>query len=112
MRRSELFDQFEREFADDPEAIADRMVLDLVVRVGEEMERRGMSAAELARAMGVSRQYVSRFLEGPSNTTLLTMVRFARALGLELQVEMTAPHAATVTHVATPRKRREMARAA
>ena len=93
MRRSNLFDQFEREFANDPEAIADGIVLDLVYRVSEEMERQGLSAAELARRMGVSRQYVSRFLGGPSNTTILTIVRFAQALGIEVNSLLSVPSA-------------------
>lgn len=93
LRRSELFDQFEREFANDPHAIADGIVLDLVYRVSEEMERQGLCAAELARRMGVSRQYVSRFLEGPSNTTILTIVRFAQALGIEVNRLLSVPGA-------------------
>jgi transcriptional regulator with XRE-family HTH domain len=93
LRRSELFNRFEREFADDPEAIADGIVLDLIYRVTEEMERQGITAAELARRMNRSRQYVSRFLEGPGNTTILTIVRFAQALGLEVSRLVSVPSA-------------------
>ena len=117
MRRSELFDQFEREFAEDPAAIADGMVLELVVRVSEEMARQGVTAAELARRMKVSRQYVSRFLEGPSNTTFLTVVRLGQALGLELEVGLMPAGTATGAKTQraprrTARKSQEMARVA
>jgi transcriptional regulator with XRE-family HTH domain len=88
VRRSDLFEQFQREFANDPAALADGLVLELVIRVGEEMERQGLTAAELARRMKVSRQYVSRFLEGPGNTTALTLVRFAQALNLEVDISL------------------------
>jgi transcriptional regulator with XRE-family HTH domain len=57
--------------------------------VVREMERQGMSRAELARRLGATPAYVTKILRGKVNFTLATMVRLARALGGELQVQLT-----------------------
>ena len=53
------------------------------------MEREGVSRAELARRLGATPAYVTKILRGNVNFTLATMVRLARALGTELQVQLT-----------------------
>jgi transcriptional regulator with XRE-family HTH domain len=53
------------------------------------MEREGVSRAELARRLGATPAYVTKILRGNVNFTLATMVRLARALGAELQVQLT-----------------------
>ncbi len=52
------------------------------------MEREGVSRAELARRLGSTPAYVTKILRGNVNFTLATMVRLARALGAELQVQL------------------------
>ena len=52
------------------------------------MERDGVSRAELARRLGSTPAYVTKILRGNVNFTLATMVRLARALGAELQVQL------------------------
>ena len=61
------------------------------------MEEQGVTRSELAERMGVARQRVTNFLNTPSNTTLLTIVRFAEALGLAVDVEIKMPGAAAVS---------------
>ena len=47
------------------------------------MERQKLSRSELAKRMGVRRQYITQFLNTPTNTTLLTIARFAKALNVD-----------------------------
>lgn len=52
------------------------------------MEERGISRADLARAIGASTAYVSKILNGESNYTLRTMAKLARAVEGVLQVRI------------------------
>ena len=55
------------------------------------MERQNVTRVELAERLGITRQQVTNFLNTPSNTTLKTVVRFARALGLDVSVKLQRP---------------------
>ncbi len=52
------------------------------------MEEQGVSRAELARRLGTSPAYVTKILRGNANFTLASMVKLAKALGSELQIEL------------------------
>jgi len=66
----------------DAEYVAEDMALEFAESVSRIMESRGMTRAELARKMGVSRSYVTRMLQAPPNMTLKTLA----AVGLALDV--------------------------
>ncbi len=83
-------DELDREFADDPEYILHGMLLDITEDICEAMEHQGISRSELADRLGVSRQYITNFLNTPTNTTLKSVVEFAVALGLEPHVRLQA----------------------
>jgi transcriptional regulator with XRE-family HTH domain len=51
------------------------------------MKQRGMSNAELARRLGVKRQFVTKLLGG-ANVTLATMVKLAMALDAVVRVRL------------------------
>jgi len=82
--KSELFAQWIAEYRNDPEYINYRLLMDATDLICREMEAQGMTRRELAERLGVSPQYVTKFLNTPGNTTLLQIVRFAQALGLEV----------------------------
>ena len=65
-------------------------ILDFTEGVVREMERQGLSRAELARRLGATPAYVTKILRGKGNFTLGTMVRLARALGAELSIGLNA----------------------
>lgn len=88
MRRSELFEQLEREFADDPEYLTDGLLLHVTAIIYVAMEDQGLSRRDLARRAGVSTRSVTAFYNTPTNTPLLTIVRFAQALGLEVEIAL------------------------
>lgn len=62
--------------------------LDFTEQVCREMERLGVTRAELARRMETSPAYVSKILRGESNFTMASMVKLTRALGVPLRIEL------------------------
>jgi len=53
------------------------------------MAAQGISKAELARKLGVSKPYVTKLLGGGANLTLESMVRLAEALDCSLSTHLT-----------------------
>lgn len=73
-------------FEGDPDFEFDRIAIDIGEQIVARMEERGMTQADLARAMGVSRARVSQILRGNDNLTLKSIV--AVAIGLDCRVEL------------------------
>lgn len=65
----------------------DVAVNDFARELHELMKRRNVSNAELARRLGVERQYISKLLGG-ANVTLQTMVKLAMALDGVVRVRL------------------------
>jgi transcriptional regulator with XRE-family HTH domain len=86
MDETTWFAQLGEQFAHDPEYITHGLLLEITAEICRAMEEQGISRSELAERMGVARQRVTNFLNTPSNTTLQTVVRFAEALGLCVEV--------------------------
>ena len=57
-------------------------------QLSQEMERRGMSKAEMAERMHTSRAQVDRILKANSNVTIETLQRAAALFGRELRLEL------------------------
>lgn len=87
---TQWFEELGEQFKDDPEYITHGLLLDVTAEICEAMEEQDVSRVELAGRLGVVRQRVSNFLNTPSNTTLLTIVKFAQALGLNVKVEISS----------------------
>ena len=83
------------EFEGDPDFEFDRVAIDIGEQIVARMEERGMTQADLARAMGVSRARVSQILRGNDNLTLKSIVAVAIALALDCRVEMLLKPVAT-----------------
>ena len=56
--------------------------------VADELEARGMTAADLARAMGVDAARVSRLINGRTSVTGDTAIRLSEALGTSAEFWM------------------------
>jgi len=52
------------------------------------MEENGITRAELARRLNVSKAFVTKLLNGNPNLTIKTMVSLARILDCDLRVEL------------------------
>ena len=57
-------------------------------QLSEEMERQGMTKAELAEKMHTSRAQVDRILKAKGNITIETLQRAAALLGRELRLDL------------------------
>ena len=90
VRRSDFFERLDREFANDPECITDGLLLRVTEIIYAAMEEQGLSRRELAQRAGVSARAVTAFYNAPTNTRLLTIVRLAQALGLEVEIGLRA----------------------
>ena len=67
----------------DNEAWLDKSA-DIALAILDRLDDLKMSKAELARRMGVSRQYVNKIVKGQENLTLEQIAKIEQALGLEL----------------------------
>jgi len=76
------------------------------------MQDQGLSEADLARRLGVSRQYVNKFLAGRANISLRTLVRLAYALGLDIDITVGARVTGTVEQRQAAETGEKIARAA
>jgi len=74
-----------------PEYIAEGMALDLTFECERRREQLEMSYADVARAMGVSRQHVHKLFSGTQNSTIGSLVKLALALGCELNISLGKP---------------------
>lgn len=99
------------EFENDPEFIAEELVLEIIASLNKAMNERGITRRELAARLGTSPSFVSEVLNGKPNLTLLTLCRFAEALGLYPSVKLTPKRAARRGAPASrpPRGRRKRA---
>lgn len=83
-------------------------ILEFTESIVREMERQGLTRMELARRLDVTPAYVMKILRGKVNFTLATMVRLARALGVELRIQLSsrtkARTAANEPRIGTPAK--------
>lgn len=62
------------------------LILDVTEKVWELLESREMNKADLAKALGKSKAYVSQVLSGSRNMTLRTLADVADALGSSVKV--------------------------
>ena len=82
------FERELRQVEDDPEYRTELLLIELNDQICAQMERTGMSRADLARKLGVSRAAVTRMLNGSPNMTLKKLVTVALALGVQVSVEL------------------------
>ncbi len=63
------------------------LVVDVLEDLLEALEQRGMSQADLAKKLGVSRAAVNRVLRG-RNLTVRTVARFAHSMGVKVRLQV------------------------
>ncbi len=72
-------------------------VADAILTYTEELsrlvEKKGVSQADLARALGVSTAYVTKVFRGNTNFTIQTMVKLARAAGGRVNIHISPERA-------------------
>ena len=70
----------------DPDFIAEGLSLELMEQATVLMDAAGITRAELAQRMGVSKPYVTRLFRAPANLTLRSLAQIALALDAALTV--------------------------
>jgi transcriptional regulator with XRE-family HTH domain len=75
-------------WAEDAEFLTEEKILDFTERVVLEMDKKGVSRAQLAAALGKSKAFVTKLLKGDANMTIKTMVAVAQALGCNLHLDL------------------------
>jgi transcriptional regulator with XRE-family HTH domain len=86
------FVELTRGYGADPKYWLEDAKLDFAQKLGELLEARNMSRAELARRLGTSRAYVTRVLRAEFNLTLESMVKIALALDARVSLDLASKH--------------------
>ncbi len=89
MNAKQWFEEKLDEFKDDPEFIAETLVLGVIACLNKALRVQGMTRSELAKRLGTSPAFVSSALNGKPNMTLLTLAKFTAALNLSVSVAVT-----------------------
>lgn len=71
---------------EDIAAYQDFVSMNFADQISDQMERKGISQASMAKALGVTEGRVSQILGGNPNLTLKTMIRMVQAIGLDMCV--------------------------
>jgi plasmid maintenance system antidote protein VapI len=71
----------------EPRGERNRLIVEVTDLIRQEMGDRGVSRAQLAARLGVSRAHVTKLLDGETNMTLGTVADVLRALDARLLVE-------------------------
>ena len=83
-----FLDELVSDYQNDAEFIAETMALRFAEEVARRIEARGVSRAQLARNMGVSRAYITRILDAPPNLTLQSIAKIALALHMKPELRL------------------------
>jgi DNA-binding phage protein len=88
------WDEFVEEQLKDPVIRAtyeeETRVLTIGLELAKQRKRKGLTQAQLAAAMGTSTPQLSRTERRPENATMRTLMRYADAMGMELDVKLVA----------------------
>ena len=85
----ELKDRFQAlidKYKDDPEYIAEGMLLDISEQFLGAMESQGINRSQLAEKLGCSNAYVTKLFNGSENFTIKKAVQIASVLGAMLDI--------------------------
>lgn len=64
------------------------LIVDVSEQIHKEMERSGVSKADIARLFGCSRPNVGQLLDGRRNMTLRMLADIARVLGCQVELKL------------------------
>jgi DNA-binding XRE family transcriptional regulator len=68
-------------------------VLSIGMQLAKQRKRQGMTQAELAKKIGTSTPQLSRTERRPENVNMRTLIRYAEAVGMNLDVRLVAKKA-------------------
>lgn len=65
-------------------------LLTIGMQLAKQRKRKGMTQAELARKIGTSTPQLSRTERRPENVNMRTLIRYAEAIGMNLDIRLVA----------------------
>ncbi len=68
-------------------------LLSIGMQLAKQRKRKGLTQAELARKMGTSTPQLSRTERRPENVNMRTLIRYAEAVGMSLDIRLVAKKA-------------------
>jgi len=68
-------------------------LLSIGMQLAKQRKRKGMTQAELAKKIGTSTPQLSRTERRPENVNMRTLIRYAEAVGMNLDVRLVAKKA-------------------
>jgi len=99
--RDSRYDELRRRNERDPKYWVEYLKIVFSEDIGRLMDEKGMSQADLARELGVSRAYVTRLFHGTFNPTVETLVKVALALGARVSLHLHPCQTAAAEQVAS-----------
>jgi transcriptional regulator with XRE-family HTH domain len=88
MEPKDRFKRLEEQFKNDPEYIAERLILDLTEQIAKRLQEGSLTRSELAKRLKVSNAYITKLMRGEQNLTIRTIVQIANALGCTLDLSI------------------------
>lgn len=65
--------------------------LEFAEAIAKQLDRKDMSRAQLAKALGTSRAYVTQLLKGKTNLTVETLYKICHAVDIQPNIALTEP---------------------
>lgn len=75
----------------DPEYLAEQLLIDIAIAIGNVMDEQSVNQKELAERLGISKSAVSQLLRGDKNISMERLVRVAHALNRRVEVPKLLP---------------------
>lgn len=86
MKLKDRFQALIDKYKDDPEYIAEGMLLEISEQFLGAMESQGINRSQLAEKLGCSNAYVTKLFNGSENLTIKKAVQIANVLGAMLDI--------------------------
>lgn len=105
MNTKKWFEEKIEKFKDDPEFIAEGVILAFTEKIVAIMKEQDINRTELARRLGVSKAFITKLLNGNPNLTIKSMVSIAKILGCDLNIDLYPEGFEIKKFYATPTKK-------
>ena len=86
MKPAEQFKGLLEKYRNDPEYIAEGLLIDINEQIVRLLEESGINRTQLAKKLGVSNAYVTKLLNGNENLTIKQLVRVATSLRCNVDI--------------------------
>lgn len=88
MKSKEWYKEKIGKFRNDVDFMTETVIVDFTEKIVGKMKKTGLSRADFAQRLGVSKPFVTKLLNGNPNLTVKSMVSIAHALGCELNIKL------------------------